>query len=463
MILLFILTIYLPIDSWQHEILEELQVRGEYVTRFPSARPYDSEDVKMYGTTLLGKRIWLPNITIDARHDTVDVVRLKPALFYEWSSFSVFMQPVVKFGKDSLPPFNEFMDLFSSDYERAYVRYRTEHFHAFIGRERFALGPSPRYNLLLSGYSAPMDWLQYSFNTDYFKFSFYFSRLDDIFTKPLEYVGDTITEYIHASRYLSIRRLDFSPTEWLHFSFSEAATFGGEHYTLSVYHFNPIILLHTYQYNWDKDANLFFHLDARLFLKNFSCYAALLVDDFQLEEDPNNEPHHLGFNCGVEVADFLNFQKTFWMIEYTALSRYMYTHFVPYQRYHYVNTPIGSHYGPDYDELYTKFVYHMNSKIDLYAQGSYSRKGETNIENPWPIPEVPRQEGTFFPADNFLAGIVQTSFNVSIGVRFFHRQLFFSDVVIGYCHINNFGHEDGTTRNFLSVKIQLGLLHLLKT
>lgn len=460
MIFLFILAIYLPIDSWQNEVLEELQVRGEYVTRFPSIRPYDIGDAKINGNTSLRKRIWLPNLSMDARYDTVKVVRVKPTLFYESPAFTVFMQPVVKFGEDSLPPSNQFMDLFSSDYERAYIRYHTKNVNAFIGRERFVLGPSPRYNLLLSGYSAPMDWFHFSFSTEVLKFSYYLSRLDDMYTKPLEYVGDTITEYIQASRYLSIRRLDFSPTEWLNVSFSEAATFGGEHYALSVYHFNPVILLHTYQYNWDEDANLFFHIDARVFLKNLSFYAALLVDDFQLEEDANNEPHHLGFNCGIEFADFLNFQKTFWIIEYTALTRYMYTHFVPYQRYYYVNTPIGSHYGPDYDELYTKFIYHIRPKVDLYAEGSYARKGETTIANPWPIPERPRQQGTFFPADNFLSGIIQTSFDVGIGVRFFHRQLLCSDIFIGYCHIANFGHEDGTTKNFLSFRIQLGLIHL---
>jgi len=399
---------------------------------------------------------------LDARYDTVRVLRLKPALFHEWSSFTIFVQPVVKFGEDSLPPSNEFMDLFSSDYERAYVRFRSENFSAFVGRERFSLGPSPRYNLLLSGYSAPMDWLHFSLSTDHLKFSFYLSRLDDMYTKPLEYIGDTITEFINASRYLSIRRLDFSPTKWLNVSFSEAATFGGENYALEVYHFNPAILLHTYQYNWEKDANLFFHLDARIFLNNLSFYAALFVDDFQLEKDPNNESHHLGFNCGIECADFLNLKRTFWIIEYTALSRYIYCHFTPYQRYYYANTPIGSQFGPDYDELYTKFVYHLNPKFDLYAQCSYSRKGETTIETPWPIPEEPRQPGTFFPTDNFLSGVVQKSFDLGIGIRFFHRQSIFSDLFIGYYHINNFRHEVDNTKNFLSFRIQLSAINFSK-
>lgn len=475
MLLLFILSIYFPIDSWQNEVLEEIQVRGEHFTNTPSIRPYSISldrdkpcpyisvakcSCTIYGATWLHNRLWLANLSADYKCDTIKVLRLKPAIFYDWSNFSLFLQPVVKFGKDSLPPDNVFAGLYSSDYERAYVKFHHPYFGIFIGRERFALGPSPRYNLLLSGYSSPMDWFQLYLQTKVVRLSFYLSRLDDIICKPYEYLGDTITQIINARRYLSIRRLDVSPTNWLNFSFSEAATFGGEDFALAPYHFNPVILLHAYQYNWAKDVNLFFHLDGRIFLKNLSFYGALLVDDFQLEQDPNNEPNHLGINLGAEFAD-LFIKKTFLIVEYTVLSRYIYCHFIPYQRYQYLNTPIGSPFGPDNDEVYTKLVYHLNPRFDLYSQISYLRKGKIEVDSLWPIPE-PRVVGTLFPDDNFLSGIVQKSFDFGLGFRFFKGHILAVDFFMGYSIINNFQHKLAETKNSPILRLKIDLINLSK-
>ncbi len=460
MILFFILSVYLPIDSWQNELVEEMQVRGVHFTRFPSVRPYDIAELEFADGHFLSDRLWLPNFSGKAYYDTITVLRLKPSLYHDWSGFSICVQPVIKFGDDSLPPDKVFADLFSADYERAYVKYQSKHAGVFIGRERFAIGPSPRYNLLLSGYSAPMDWLHFSLQSRKFKFSYYLSRLDNMYTKRLEYVGDTIVEYIDATRYLSIRRLDFSPTEWLNVSFTEGATFGGKDHILGISDFNPVILLHAYQYNRGNDANIFFHLDAKIFLKNFCFYGALLVDDYQLESDPNNEPNHLGINVGFECADLFNVSNIFWMIEYTAVSRYTYCHFVPYQRYQYLDTPIGSPFGPGYDEVYTKFSYHLNPKIDLYSQMSYFRKGEAAIEALWPIPEYPRVPGTLFPEENFLFGTIQESIEIGFGLRFFHHHSIVSDFYIGYLQCKNYQNRINETKKIPVFRLTIDILNL---
>jgi len=460
MFFLFFFSISIPIESWPNEFLEEIQVRGIHFTRFPSIRPYEITELKKFEEAKIYQRFWLANLSSDFRYDTVKVLRLKPAVFSDWVNFSFFLQPVVKFGKDSLPPHNVFMGLYASDYERAYVKFDHPNFGVFIGRERFALGPSPRYNLLLSGHSPPLDWVYFSLPTKIVKLSFYLSRLDDMVCKPLAYDGDTITQLINARRYLQIKRLDISPTDWINFSFSEAATFGGENFVLGPYYFNPLVLLHSYQYNWAKDANIFFHLDGRIYLmEHLSFYGALLVDDFQLEQDPNNEPHHLGINGGIEVADLI-IKNSFLIAEYTALTRYVYCHFIPYQRYEYLGHPIGSLLGTDYDELYIRWIYHIDQKIDFYTEFSHLRKGITDIDTMWPIPENPRIPGTSFPEDNFLSGVVQRSINIGVGVRIFARRSFFTEFFIGYSLTESFCHKIGETKNFPFVRFKIDLVNL---
>ncbi len=304
-----------------------------------------------------------------------------------------------------------------------------------------------------------MDWLHYAIKAKIICLSFFLSRLDDMKCKPLEYQNDTITTIINAQRYLIIKRLDFSPYNWFNCSFSEAATFGGENYTLYPYQFNPLVFLHTFQHNWDKAANLFFHLDAKVFLPGKAFYGALLIDDYQLEPDPNGEPNHYGVKVGIELADVMT-KKSFVVIEYSFLSRWIYAIFAPYQRYEYAGHPIGFPYGPDCDEIYAKWLKHLSNCFDFYLGGSYLRKGETNVNTAWPIPEEPRIPGTFFPENNFLSGVVEKTFSIDFGIRFNLQNRLVYDVSAGYLYIKNHRHAAGAEKKTICFKLNANLLKL---
>ncbi|MGQ9663777.1 MAG: capsule assembly Wzi family protein [bacterium] len=463
MVILLILLFYYPIDSWQNEVLEEIQVRGMYHTKFPGIRPLgalnlSSTNDEEINITLLS-RLWTANVSVNAKFDTIKVVRLKPMVNYGFSNFSLYLQPDVKFGTDSLPPNRVFKNLFSADYERAWAKFQNQNFLLFVGRERFAIGPSPRYNILLSGYGAPLDWFNYAITAKFIKLSYFLSRLDDLRCKPVEYVGDTITTLINARRYLLIKRLDFSPVDWFNCSFSEAATFGGENYELYPYQLNPLVFLHTFQHNWDKAANLFFHLDAKIFLHKKAIYGALLVDDYQLEPDPNGEPNHYGFKIGFESADLFK-NKSFFILEYSLLSRWIYAIFTPYQRYEYLNHPIGFPYGPDCDEVYAKWVQHLDKSFDVYFESSLLRKGETEVNTPWPVPEEPRVPGTHFPEENYLSGIVQQSFHFAGGLRFFKKNYLVIELLAGYSLINNFHHNRDLRKTNPELRFKIDFINL---
>ncbi|MEO0190848.1 MAG: capsule assembly Wzi family protein [candidate division WOR-3 bacterium] len=468
MTFLFIFFIYCPIDSWQNEVLEELQVRGYFYTKFPSVKPYSvflaydsikTSSCAVNQAKLLYDRLWLPNLSLRIKIDTVQVARFKPMVNYKFSDFLIYLQPDVKFGTDSLPPNKVFKNLFSADYERVYVRYDNEYWGTFIGRERFSIGPSLRYNMLLSGYGPPLDWFHYRLTAKYFQLSYFLSQLDDMFCKPLEYIGDTINTFINARRFLIIKRLDFTPVSWFNCSFSEAATQGGENFVLMPYHFNPLVFIHTLQHNWDRDADLFFHLDVKIFLKNCAFYSALLVDDYQLEPDPNGEPNHFGINFGTEFTD-LFLRNNFLIFEYHLLSRWVYCIYAPYQRYMYYGYPIGFPYGPDCDEWYLKYVHHLNEKFDIFINSSYLRKGENNVNSIWPIPEKPRIPGIYFPEDNYLSGVSQNTANINIGARVFYKNLLFLEFYLGYINIQNNQHIKGNSKNSMQIGMQIDFLKL---
>lgn len=446
-IVLLLCVLPVDLDPWVMEMNDEILVRGGQPLADPRYHGlwYEGDggptDERAPVLEWLTDRCRRSIAHVAARADTVRTVRFKPAVWYEQGPLSLLLQPGVKFGTDSLPPRIAFKDIFSADYDRALVRLDWPSFGFLVGRERTAIGPSPRANILLSGQGAPLDWLQGYARTGAFMLSFMMSELDPMTCTEYAYIGDTLTALIQARRFLFVRRLDFQPWSWLNLSFTEAALAGGEDYHLTPYHWNPLVFMHTLQYNWAQDANIMFHLDGRLVWHGWSAYGALLVDDFQLDPDPNNEPNHLGGLVGVEIADLV-VPRSFLVAEYAFATRYLYTHFHPYQRFEYRGHPLGSPAGPDHDVWFGRYTYHAAPHWDCFGEGLVTRKGEVLVTSPWPIPE-PRTPGTVFPEDNFLSGTVETTISGSIGVRWYPNRAARVGLSFGYAICRNHRHLPG--------------------
>ncbi|MDO9575445.1 MAG: capsule assembly Wzi family protein [bacterium] len=405
-------------------------------------------------------------------YDTVNTARLKVNIFYENEYFGLFLQPVFKVGKDSSHPRKFFKDIVAGDYERAYIKLSPGNFDLLIGRERVALGPSPYDNLLLSGKGIPLDIIMGSYESHFFKLSMLFSRLEDIYDKKVDFVGDTTTYKTNQFRYITIKRVDFSLKDLLEWagldfprfvdamscSFSDVCVFGGKYVFPDFYYLNPLTLGYLHQWTRGDDSNTLWCLDGRIDFRGLSLYAQWLIDDYQYSEDPNAEPNHTGWNLGVQVADPLGLERTFFGFEYTRVSRWTYTYFRPIGRYNYDGLPLGHPDGPGFDKISFRTVYHLNRSWDIIGRFSYRRKGETDIGTLWPIPEMPKVPGTFFPDNNFLSGVIEKSTDLRLGVRFFNLPRLTTEVLVGYTFINNYHHIANETKWFPSVRVGVGLI-----
>ncbi|MCK4256950.1 hypothetical protein KAX35_08680, partial [candidate division WOR-3 bacterium] len=218
LLILAITSISIPIDSWQNEMVDELRVRGMYLTKFTGVKPYYTGRFEIPERELKNVENWLlSRIMSETRfleaawvYDTINTARVKVNIFYEDEYFNLFLQPIFKVGKDSLHPRKLFKDIVAADYERAYIRFSPGDFNLLIGRERISLGPSPYDNLLLSGKGIPLDMIMGSYESHFFKLSMLFSRLEDIYDKEVDFVGDTTTYKTNQFRYITIKRVDFS-------------------------------------------------------------------------------------------------------------------------------------------------------------------------------------------------------------------------------------------------------------
>ncbi len=422
-------------ESQLGEIIDELRVRGVRLVKYPNIKNYwiseiPEENVGAIHELLLQKseeillllsRISSPVLRTQFGIDSINVLIPSGFITYEKSPVSIVLEPTAKFGENDVWPKEKFKDKFAADYKRAFIRFANPKFSGIFGRERFALGPSPRYNLLLSGYSPPLDGGFLSYEEEKFKLSFVFSRLEDIKGEILNFVGDTVhTDTANSSRFISIRRIDFLPKDWINVGLSELAIYGGPDGFPSLYYLNPIAMSYPYEYvHSDANHNIFWDIDFKLDLRNFSLYGEFLMDDFQYGKDEQGEPNHIGFLMGMELADPLKLKNTFLWIEYARTTRWVYNHFVPWQRYEYLDYPMGHPQGPDFDELFAKITHHLNPEWDFYGKFSYTRHGAGKIDDVWPIPESPRDTTTYFPENNFLLSPVDTYFDLRTGINFF--------------------------------------------
>lgn len=453
-ILHFAFTIYIPLESSFPEVVDELRVRGVSLIRYPNIRNYWVDEVPTMegiGGWLISK-IYSPTLGLDAWIDSVDIIRPTAFICYKKRPVNIVLEPVVKIGENNIWPKEKFKGAFAADYERAFVDLYNNKFSVRLGRERFGLGPSPRYNFLLSGYSPPMDGILVSYEDTKFKLSFIFSRLENMVAETLSFEGDTVhNDTANSLRFISIRRLDLLPKDWLNIGLTEVVLYGGPNGFPSLYYLNPIALSYPYEFiHKGANHNIFWAIDWRLDLPNLGgLYGEFLIDDFQYSENLQKEPNHIGLLIGAEKA----FTRTFSLIEYSRATRWVYTHFVPWQRYEYFGYPIGHPLGPDFDNFFLKVTHHYSPKFDFYSVFSYTRHGSGRIESTWPVPDCPMVPGIYFPVCNFLSPPVTTYLDMRGGVNFLTPIGKFATTVIveiGICKPSN--------ENYLPViKTRLGI------
>ena len=456
---------YLFIEDIQNELMNELRLRGVYLAEYPSIRPYYNLKDRLDEHWLI-ERAMLPTLDIGwIYYNTTNLFRTKGKLSYHTDGFSLLVQPVFKIGKDGLHPLRYFKEKVAGDYERAYVRFHTDRFSFLLGRDRVSIGPSPYNNLLLGGEGFPLDMLMASYEERRFRFTFLFSRLEDIEARLVDFDNiegyDRDTSRYLQRRYLAIRRLDFKPKRLLGLDIpwikditvglSEATLFGGVGVLPDLYRLNPLVSGYIYQWIREEDANILWSIDTRVDLMGFAIYGQLLIDDFQYEPVPSREPNCIGLNIGIEFIDPFGFEQTFFNIEYTKVSRWTYTSIRPCTRYNYRGLPLGHPNGPDFDKFSVRGVYRPTRNLDITGRFFYRRKGNTSVETLWPIP--PGETGSYFPYNNFLSGVVETSFNIKGGIRFYGLPGVTVIAEVGFGKANNFRHKEGKEKEIYSANL----------
>lgn len=307
---------------------------------------------------------------------------------------TVFVEPIIKFGKGYEYPTNMWHDFLGGDYLQGYIKLSGFGTSVTVGREPMKWGPSPRNTLILSGNAPPFDMFKLNYCNTKLKFTFFGTQLD------------ALSGFLGINRYFTGHRLEYKINNSLYTGFSEVALFGGTNNFPTLYYFNPIFIYYPYQWNrsHSKGCNILWSFDSKLLLHNVGIYGEFMIDDYPYAPDDAGDRPKIGGNVGLQWA----IGDNYFLAEYTNVTRWTYDHVDQWQRYTYLGYCIGNPNGPDFDETFFGVNHHLSKNTDILFDYSFLRKGEGIINEVYP---------DNFPAKYWLTGTLKYANKPEIGVQ----------------------------------------------
>uniref|UniRef100_A0A7C4YGH2 Uncharacterized protein n=1 Tax=candidate division WOR-3 bacterium TaxID=2052148 RepID=A0A7C4YGH2_UNCW3 len=346
---------------------------------------------------------------IYGRMDTLKRVSLGDIIIIKENNYAIFFFPIVSAGDGGIYPKKKWKGrLYGAIYDGG-IFYENKKFLLILGNTHIKYTTAPLNSPILSNDIPPMPLLFYNFRIWKMNISHLVSNLG--FYKGTKF-DPSLNPFdsVNLHRYLLINRYEFNFKKF-GLGLTEIGILGKE--GMDFYLLNPVGIMYEYQFNFGENINIMWNFDIHLLLQNFYFYSNIFIDDFQYEYDPWNEPNHIGLNIG-----FLNKIKGnfFWNVEYNIFSRWVYGHFLVYQRYIYDGFNLGIDNGSDFDELSGRIIY-KNKKDDyFYITMKFRRKGETNPDTPWPV-TYEDGDTSKFPDNNFLSGNVKKRYVLSFDMK----------------------------------------------
>lgn len=451
-------------DDPRYMLLEELRVRGLMCPLHPHSRPYRESNLAGYllrKEDPFGRKLYNSIILpyIDRRKSSTFDLWLRPiadtvTTFYfgfgggaHIGGLEFYVSPFFHFGDDSLYPRGKWIETIYGEYERGYFALKKGPIQAILGRERFSFGPSPRYNLLLSGRSFPMDGIYLAYEKGPIKYILYNAKLDDwVADSDFAWGKYRVKRGEVIKRYFSLHRLELFLFKRLLLTATDAIIYGGPDRSPELFYMNPFFLNWPYQLLRGTDDNPIVNIEARLYMGKFSAYGEFLIDDLQTSHSPVKEPNEVGFTLGLEAADPLFLKKTFFIGEYTRVYRWTYNQLLPWNKPLFLGDPMGHPLGSDFDQFYAEGIYHLNEIISVRAFFEHTRDGEGDMFEPWP--------DSLFPAENFLTGTVEKRTNAGMGFLVLLPEGY-ADFEIYNAGIKNRHHIAGNTENFVGFRLRM--------
>lgn len=258
------------------------------------------------------------------------------------------------------------------DFNYGYLKYHTEplknmYIMIELGREDITLGYGYGSKLVLSGDNPTLDFIKFNFDYGIINFT----SLHASTTGYYSIVRDE-----RYTKYIAFNRLKLKFDHLFDVGIGETMIYSGRGMELA--YLTPLAFYKFIEMGiQDRDnGNIYFDMQTK-FMKNLELQGTFLLDENILSNlgDLEKYTNKTAYQVGAYWYEAFSVPDLSFVIEYTRIRPYVYTHYDIKNNYTAFGANLGHRIGPNADELMTRLNYNLNEKIRLNFEYKYVRKG----------------------------------------------------------------------------------------
>jgi len=346
------------------------------------------------------------------------------------------------------------------DYTEGYLKYYTEPVKDMgltfqLGREFKTIGYGYGNKLILSGLGPYLDFLQFDFDYGIVHFTslhgttvgYYSTNMADRYTK-----------------FWAFNRLKISLENLFDIGIGESVIYSGRGFDIS--YLTPVGFYKFIEMSiQDRDnANLYFDIQTN-FLNNLELQGTFLLDENILSNLQNLDSYKnkTAYQLGLFWYKAFTLNDVSYIIEYTKIRPYVYTHINQENNYTGWGVNLGHPIGPNADELFNRISYDINDWARVSLDYRYIRRGEnvydtsgTLIKNVGGDIDISHKPDPENETAIFLDGIRINNYILGINLRLEPLRDYVFEVTYNYNYEKNITLNFANTQSYLALKFQLG-------
>lgn len=253
----------------------------------------------------------------------------------------------------------------------------TRHINLQFGHGKHFIGNGFR-SLLLSDFSN--NYLFLKFSTKIWKFNY--QNLFTQFKTQYSRGADTLLQ----NKYGAFHHLSLNVTKWLNIGLFEGIIFS-RNQGYDVNYLNPIIFYRSVEQNLGSPDNASIGLTYKIiFLKHFSWYGQLMIDEFnlsQFRESTSWWGNKYGIQTGLKYVDMFGIPYLDGQVEYNQVRPYMYTHKDEKANYTHYNQPLAHPLGANFSEVVALLSFQATKRLMLSTKTISYLKGIDDDSTNW--------------------------------------------------------------------------------
>ncbi|MDI6778950.1 MAG: capsule assembly Wzi family protein [Bacteroidota bacterium] len=268
------------------------------------------------------------------------------------------------------------------DFVEGYLRYGGEIISAQIGRERVLWGNSYGDKIILSDYQRVFDAIRFDAGYKNFRYTFMHAWILGKSDSLLNYASYMGYESIVADKYFAAHRLELSLGNSIDLGVQEITIYSNRSVDLG--YLNPVTFFESVQRSRQERDNGFLAFDAQVRpFKDYELQGTLFFDDINIPLfGTDSWQNRYAYQAGLMAVDPLGIPNTNFIIEYTRITPYMFSHNRSRENDYGSNKVLlGTQIGPNAESWHFRVDYCFSRKFILSGRFEIQNSGENEYDS----------------------------------------------------------------------------------